>query len=146
MLPSHRTHDRHPKGDRAHRTGCHHVPQRYRVCRRQAEQRFDRAAFVRQPAVFRLIMTDLPHHDRRPASKIRSQTPPANEAVITSCARMQVSDRSRQGAPERKTQKMPLRMRRSSTLTIPRGLFGSNGLMTLHSWSQQETGISEITR
>jgi len=41
--------------------------------------------------------------------------------------------RSRHGAPERNTQKMPLRMRRSSTRGMPRGLLGSIGLMTLHS-------------
>jgi hypothetical protein len=43
--------------------------------------------------------------------------------------------RSRHGAPERKTQKMPLRMRRSSTRGTPRGLFVSICLMTLHSQS-----------
>jgi hypothetical protein len=41
----------------------------------------------------------------------------------------------RQVDPDRKTQKMPLRTRRSSTRGMPRGLFGSIGLMTLQSWS-----------
>jgi len=43
--------------------------------------------------------------------------------------------RSRQGAPDRKTQKMPFRTRRSFTRGTPRGLFGSIGLMAAHSWS-----------
>src|SRR5262249_5948966 len=43
--------------------------------------------------------------------------------------------RSRHGAPDRKTQKMPLRTLRSSTRGTPRGLFGSNGLMANHSQS-----------
>jgi hypothetical protein len=37
--------------------------------------------------------------------------------------------------PERIIQKMPLRTRRSSTLGMPRGLFGRNGLMAVHSKS-----------
>src|SRR6516165_3396566 len=41
--------------------------------------------------------------------------------------------RSRQGAPDRKTQKMPLRTLRSFTRGTPRGLFGSIGLMAVHS-------------
>lgn len=43
-----------------------------------------------------------------------------------------ISGRSRQGAPERKTQKMPLRARRSLTRGAPRSLFGSMGLMAIH--------------
>src|ERR1700720_2699047 len=39
--------------------------------------------------------------------------------------------RSRQGAPDRNTQKMPLRTRRSFTRATPRGLFGSIGLMAV---------------
>jgi len=39
------------------------------------------------------------------------------------------------GAPDRKTQKMPFRTRRSFTRGTPRGLFGSIGLMAAHSWS-----------
>jgi len=38
-------------------------------------------------------------------------------------------------APDRKTQKMPLRTLRSFTRGTPRGLFGSIGLMAVHSWS-----------
>ena len=36
---------------------------------------------------------------------------------------------------ERKTQKMPLRIRRSFTRGTPRGLFGNIGLMAAHSQS-----------
>jgi hypothetical protein len=36
-------------------------------------------------------------------------------------------------APDRKTQKIPLSIRRSFTLGMPRGLLGSIGLMALHS-------------
>src|SRR5262249_43966867 len=43
------------------------------------------------------------------------------------------SGRSRHGAPDRKTQKMPLRTRRSFTRGTPRGLFGNIGLMAAHS-------------
>ena len=60
---------------------------------------------------------------------------PANEAIVTSRMGTVVL---RQIAPRRtcrKTQKIPLRMRRSSTRGMPRGLFGSIGLMTLHSQS-----------
>jgi hypothetical protein len=39
----------------------------------------------------------------------------------------------RNGAPDRKTQKMPFSTRRSFTSGTPRGLFGSNGLMAAHS-------------
>ena|SRR5271170_4134994 len=44
-----------------------------------------------------------------------------------------LSGRSRYGAPERRTQKMPLSTRRSFTRGTPRGLFGSSGLMAAHS-------------
>jgi hypothetical protein len=37
------------------------------------------------------------------------------------------------GAPERRTQKMPLSTRRSFTRRTPRGLLGSIGLMAVHS-------------
>ncbi len=40
----------------------------------------------------------------------------------------------RNGDPDRNTQKMPLRTRRSFTRGTPRGLFGSIGLMEAHSW------------
>jgi hypothetical protein len=55
--------------------------------------------------------------------------PPTDEAVAN------FSGRSRQGAPERKTQKMPSRTRRSLTRGTPRGLFGSMGLIADHSFS-----------
>src|SRR5262245_57347507 len=42
-----------------------------------------------------------------------------------------LSGRSRHSAPDRKTQKMPLRTRRSFTRGRPRGLLGSIGLMTV---------------
>jgi hypothetical protein len=40
-----------------------------------------------------------------------------------------VSGRSRYGAPDRKTQKIPLRTHRSFTRSRPRSLFERNGLM-----------------
>jgi len=52
---------------------------------------------------------------------------PPNEAIVTSGAGTVVLRQSRQGAPERRTQKMPLSTRRSFTRRTPRGLFGSNG-------------------
>ena len=42
------------------------------------------------------------------------------------------SGRSRHGAPDRSTQHMPLRTRRSSTRGTPRALFGNIGLMERH--------------
>src|SRR5262249_61662012 len=58
---------------------------------------------------------------------------PANEAIVTSRIGPNVSGRSRHGAPDLKTQKMPLSTRRSFTRGTPRGLFGRNGLMAVHS-------------
>jgi hypothetical protein len=52
---------------------------------------------------------------------------PANEAIVVRGPKL--TGRSRHGAPDRKTQKMPLRTRRSFTRGTPRGLFGRNGLM-----------------
>src|SRR5215468_1692378 len=45
------------------------------------------------------------------------------------------SGRSRQGAPDRSTQKMPFSTRRSSTRGTPRGLLGRSGAITRHSKS-----------
>jgi hypothetical protein len=56
--------------------------------------------------------------------------PPTNEAVV---AVVRGPGGSRHNAPDRKTQKIPLRTRRSSTRGTPRGFFGSIDLMTLHS-------------
>jgi 3-oxoacyl-[acyl-carrier-protein] synthase III len=59
----------------------------------------------------------------------------------TGCSRWCVGDSKpadramRHGAPERRTQKMPLSTRRSFTRRTPRDLFGSNGLMVAHSES-----------
>jgi hypothetical protein len=61
--------------------------------------------------------------------------PPADEAVVASCVGPNAAGRSRQGAPDRKTQKMPLRTRRSFTRGTPRDLFGSIGFMAAHSKS-----------
>src|SRR5436190_16117443 len=55
---------------------------------------------------------------------------PANETVVAGRVRPKLSGRSRHGAPDRKTQKIPLRTRRSFTRGTPRGLFGSIGLIT----------------
>src|ERR1700756_1690035 len=61
--------------------------------------------------------------------------PSTDEAVVACGVRTNISGRSRQGAPDRKTQKMPLRTRRSLTRGMPRGLFGSTGFMRPHSQS-----------
>ena len=56
--------------------------------------------------------------------------PPPNKAIVTGGAG---TIGVWQGAPERRTQKMPLSTRRSFTRRTPRGLLGSIGLMTVHS-------------
>jgi hypothetical protein len=61
--------------------------------------------------------------------------PPPNEAVVASGVWPNAAGRSSQGAPDRRTQKMPFRTRLSFTRGTPRGLFGSKGLMAVHSWS-----------
>ena len=61
--------------------------------------------------------------------------PPAKEAVVVSGVRTEVIGQVAPRCPDRKTQKMPLRTRRSFTRGTPRGLFGSIGLMAVHSWS-----------
>jgi len=58
---------------------------------------------------------------------------PANKAVVAVVYGPKSSGRSRHGAPDRNTQKMPLRTRRSFTRGTPRGLFGNIGLMAVHS-------------
>jgi hypothetical protein len=70
-------------------------------------------------------------HDRVPDTS----HPPTNKPVVAGRVSPKVSGRSRHGAPDRNIQKMPLRTRRSSTLGTPRGLFGRNGLMAVHSKS-----------
>ena len=58
----------------------------------------------------------------------------AVQMIDTSVVRgPKLAGRSRHGAPDRKTQKMPLRTRRSFTRGTPRGLFGRNGVMAVHS-------------
>jgi hypothetical protein len=59
---------------------------------------------------------------------------PLRDSLRDNC-RPNSCDRSRHGAPDRKTQRMPLRTRRSFTRGTPRGLFGNIGLMAAHSWS-----------
>jgi hypothetical protein len=49
--------------------------------------------------------------------------------------------RSRHGAPDRKTQKIPLRTRRSFSRGTPRALLGSIGLMAIHSLSTTQTQL-----
>ena len=61
--------------------------------------------------------------------------PPPDEAVVASGVWANAVDRSRQSAPDRRTQKMPFRTRLSLTRGTPLGLFGSIGLMAIHSWS-----------
>jgi hypothetical protein len=59
--------------------------------------------------------------------------PPPDETVIASGVRTKRFRQITPGAPDCKTQKMPLRTRRSFTRGTPRGLFGSIGLMAVHS-------------
>lgn len=54
---------------------------------------------------------------------------PADKAIVAGGVKTKFTGRSRHGAPERRTQKMPLSTRRSFTRGTPRGLFGRNGLM-----------------
>jgi hypothetical protein len=61
--------------------------------------------------------------------------PPTNEATIASGAGTIGFRQIAPGAPERKTQEMPFRTRRSLTRGMPRGLFGRNDLMAAHSKS-----------
>jgi hypothetical protein len=68
-------------------------------------------------------------HNPRPDTRAS----PANETVVAGRIRTEVV---RHGAPDRKTQKMPLRTRRSFTRGTPRGLLGSIGLMAVHSSSE----------
>src|SRR5262245_12046463 len=70
-------------------------------------------------------------HDLGP----HAHSSPANEPIVAGRVRTEVVGRSRHGAPDRKTQKMPLRTRRSFTRGTPRGLFGSISLMATHSSS-----------
>lgn len=58
---------------------------------------------------------------------------PADEAVVARGVQTNAWGGSRQGAPERKIQKLPLMTRRSFTRGTPRGLLGSIGLMAVHS-------------
>src|SRR3974390_2409567 len=59
----------------------------------------------------------------------------ANEAVVASGIRTERLRQVAPWAPDRKTQKMALRTRRSFTRGTPRGLFGRNDLMADHSKS-----------
>src|SRR5262249_8879654 len=58
---------------------------------------------------------------------------PANETVIAGRVRTEVVRQVTPWRPDRKTQNMPLRTRRSFTRGTPRGLLGSIGLMAIHS-------------
>jgi hypothetical protein len=61
---------------------------------------------------------------------------PANEAIVAGRIRTEVVRQiALWRAPDRKTQKMPLRTRRSFARGTPRGLFGSIGLIVAHSSS-----------
>ena len=61
-------------------------------------------------------------HDLVPDASPR----PANEAIVTSGEDHRSLAGSRQGAPERKTQKIPFRTRRSLTRGMPRGLMAAH--------------------
>src|SRR5438552_13450821 len=62
-----------------------------------------------------------------------ARSTPANEAVVGSGVRTERIWQIAPRCPDRKTQKMPLRTRRSLTRGTPCGLFGSIGLMAAHS-------------
>ena len=79
----------------------------------------------------RVVRTSQRIHNLAPDAR----PPPPDEAIVAGGVRTEMSGRSRQGAPDRSTQKMPLRTRRSFTRGTPRGLLGSIGLMAAHSWS-----------
>ncbi len=64
-----------------------------------------------------------------------ASAPPADQAVVASGEWAKPVGRSRLGAPDRRTQKMPFRTRLSFTRGTPRGLFGSIGLMAVYSWT-----------
>jgi hypothetical protein len=57
--------------------------------------------------------------------------PPADETVIAGRVRTKMIRQIAPRCPDRRTQKMPLRTRRSFTRGTPRGLFGSIGLMVI---------------
>lgn len=59
--------------------------------------------------------------------------PPTDEAVVAVGKRTKRVGQITPRCSERKTQKMPLRTRRSFTRGTPRGLLGSMGLMAIHS-------------
>jgi hypothetical protein len=78
----------------------------------------------------RIMSTRKRFHDPAPDA---SPTP-ANEAVVAGGIWAEALRQiARHGAPDRNTQKMPLRTRRSFTRGTPRGLFGSIDLMAAHS-------------
>jgi hypothetical protein len=60
--------------------------------------------------------------------------PPSDKAVVAGGVRTEVIGQVAPW-PDRNTQKVSLRTRRSFTRGTPRGLFGSIGLMSVHSWS-----------
>jgi hypothetical protein len=81
-------------------------------------------------------------HDLGP----NARPPPANEAIIPGGIRAELLGRSRRGAPDRKTQRMPLRTLRSFTRGTPRGLLGSMGLMAVHSsWVSSKRMIRPLS-
>jgi hypothetical protein len=62
-----------------------------------------------------------------------TSSPPPDEPVVASGVWAKRRRQITPGAPDRRTQKMPLRTRRSFTRRTPRGLFGSIGLMAVQS-------------
>src|SRR5215469_15138069 len=60
---------------------------------------------------------------------------PSDKAIVAGGAWAVRSGRSRHGAPDRSTQKMPFSTRRSSTRGTPRGSLGRSGSITRHSKS-----------
>ena len=67
---------------------------------------------------------------RQPLGEVLVACRQSSSEMLIAC---DLSDVSGSGAPDRKTQKMPFRTRRSFTRGTPRGLFGSIGLMAAHS-------------
>ena len=69
---------------------------------------------------------------------------PSHKAIVAGGARAIALGRSRHGAPDRSTQKMPFSTRRSSTRGTPLGLFGSSGSITRHCSARPIQGCDVI--
>src|SRR3954468_14741632 len=86
-------------------------------------------ALLRPPAMSALT----PQLEEKPTSVRELLKPRLGRGLIN--AQPKLSGRSRHGAPDRRTQKIPFRTRRSFTRGTPRGLLGGIGLMAVYSSS-----------